>query len=237
MTAPPADGMMEPSATIPSWKHGRPMTRRHQRGGADRATASKEDQMNSKLFKGVTRSLTSAPSRRDILRGLAGTGLGLGIGRWPAPADAKKKRKRKKKAKPNAYGCLEVGDPCKNAGHCCSGICQGKQDKRKCKAHGTGTCDQEGPGLCTAPNPELLLCDNSAECACIRTTAGTKFCYDMRSEAGTDCADCQKDADCETLGFPSGTACAAVSEGRCAGVCAGGMMCMVPCGYEPPVPE
>ena len=119
--------------------------------------------MNATSVEAITRSLTSALSRRDVLRGLAGTGIGLGIARWSAPADARKKRKRRKKAKkakPNAYDCLDVGDPCKNADHCCSGICQGKKGKKKCQAHGMGTCDQEGPGYCTTPNPALGLCNN-----------------------------------------------------------------------------
>ena len=42
-------------------------------------------------------SLTNMPSRRDVLRGLAGAGLGLGIARWQATTGAKKKRKNKKK--------------------------------------------------------------------------------------------------------------------------------------------
>jgi hypothetical protein len=193
--------------------------------------------MNAKSFEAVTRSLTSAPSRRDILRGLASTGIGLGIARWPAPADARKKRKRKKKAKkakPNAYGCLEVGDPCKNTSHCCSGICQGKKGKKMCQAHGAGTCDQAGPELCTTQNPAVVRCNNSANCACIRTTAGSNFCYDAGAEAGGDCADCQQDSDCVALGFPPGTACAPVLQGLCAGFCAGGMACLTPCGNPPP---
>ena len=193
--------------------------------------------MNATSVEAVTRSLTSAPSRRDVLRGLAGTGIGLGLAGWSAPADARKKRKRRKKAKkakPNAYGCLEVGDPCKNADHCCSGICQGKKGKKKCQAHGMGTCDQEGPGYCTTPNPALGLCSNSANCACIRTTAGSNFCYDAGAEGGSACADCQQDADCEALGFPPGSACAPVLQGRCVGLCAGGMTCLAPCGNPPP---
>jgi hypothetical protein len=50
--------------------------------------------MNATCFDAVTRSLASAPSRRDVLRGLAGMGLGLGMARWPSTAETKKKRKR-----------------------------------------------------------------------------------------------------------------------------------------------
>ncbi len=180
-------------------------------------------------------ALTSFPSRRDLLRGLAGTGLGLGMARWHPTTEARKKRKkRKKKDKPNAFGCLSVDKTCKNAGQCCSGICDGKKEKRRCRTHGTGTCEQDAPGLCTAQNPELLTCNNNANCRCIRTTAGSNFCYDERSEAGSDCADCQQDADCEALGFPVGSACAPVMDGRCAGICETGMMCMARCGVGPP---
>jgi hypothetical protein len=184
------------------------------------------------------RALMHAPSRRHILRGLAGAGLALGIVRQREIAKAKKKRKRKKnnkKAKRNAFGCVSVGGFCKNDGQCCSGICQGKKDKRKCKAHGTGTCDQEGPGICSTPNPALILC-NSAECACVRTTAGSNFCFDIAYEAANDCADCQTDADCEALGFPPGSACAPFAQGEiCAGAsCEGGMACVTPCPAAAP---
>jgi hypothetical protein len=189
--------------------------------------------MDTVRFDRLTRAFSHLLSRRRLVGTLGLAAIGL-----PDPIAAKKKRKRKKEEpKLNAFGCVNVGQFCKNDEQCCSGICEGKREKRKCKAHGTGTCDQEGPGLCTAPNPELLTCNNSAECACIRTTAGSNFCYDQRSESGSDCAECQQDADCEALGFPPGTACAAVLAGRCAGACAGGMYCTVPCGYEPPAPE
>jgi hypothetical protein len=105
--------------------------------------------LNQHRIAVVTRSLTSVPSRRDVLRGLVGAGLGLGAARLPAVVAAKKKRK--KKVKPNAFGCLNVDAACKNADQCCSGICEGK----KCRAHGIGTCDQKMPGACTNPDPEL----------------------------------------------------------------------------------
>lgn len=162
--------------------------------------------------------------------------LGLSTAGLSNLVEAKRKRKRnkKKQIKRNEFGCVGVGKYCKNHGQCCAGICGGKQGKRKCRAHGTGTCDQEGPGLCTSPNPELLKCNNSADCACIRTTAGSSFCFSLLG--GDDCADCQTDADCAALGFPLGSACAPVSEGGCAGNCPGGMSCEAPCGYVPPVP-
>ncbi|MGH2618112.1 MAG: hypothetical protein ACRDJC_23030 [Thermomicrobiales bacterium] len=192
--------------------------------------------MNQNRVAVVTQSLTSLPSRRDVLRGLAGAGLGLGAARLPTMAAAKKKRKKNKKPKPNQYGCLEVGDPCKTAGQCCSGICEGTKDKRTCRAHGTGTCNQKAPGVCEAGDVSDTLC-NGQQCLCTRTTAGSKFCGSHAFPSA--CASCQRDADCVALGFPPGTACAPFTgEFACAGTCeeTGGMACLVPCGYVPPDP-
>jgi hypothetical protein len=189
--------------------------------------------VNATSFAVMTRELTSVPARRHVLRGLAGTGLVLGIARWPAPADARTRRQRTK-ATPNACACLGVGQTCQHAAYCCSGICEGETDERTCRAHGTGTCDQDGPGLCSTPVPGLIPCNDRDDCACIRTTAGSNFCYDAGAETSSDCADCQADADCAALGFPPGSACVPFSDGVCAGSCASGMACMVPCGDEPP---
>jgi hypothetical protein len=193
--------------------------------------------MDTMLFSAVTRTLTEMPSRRDVLRGLGAAGLGLGALRLPDLAIAKKKRKRKKKgkkAKPNEYGCLEVGDPCKVAEQCCSGICEGKKGKRKCQAHGIGTCEQDKPGLCEAGNPLSTIC-NGAACLCVRTTSGSNYCGTLLMPSA--CADCKKDTDCEAQGFPPGTACVPFGgEFTCAGQCEEtGMVCLVPCGT--PLPE
>jgi hypothetical protein len=150
----------------------------------------------------------------------------------PAMADAKKKRKRKKrspKATPNQYGCLEIGDSCKSADQCCSGICDGKKGKRACRAHGAGTCKPQ-PGVCTNPDPGLGTCNNNNFCYCHRTTANSIYCADQEH---TECADCRKDADCVALGYPPGSACIPYSEGICSGACESGMACVVPCGFEP----
>jgi hypothetical protein len=148
--------------------------------------------------------------------------------------DAKRKHKHKakaKKAKPNEFGCLSVGKACKSDDQCCTGICEGKQDK-KCRAHDTGTCDQKADDFCAAPSQDTL-CNGSPTCACVRTTAGSTFCVDTSSGASA-CADCQNDANCEALGFPPGSACAPFTEGVCAGMCEGDMACVVPCGFQPP---
>ncbi len=205
--------------------------------------------MGQTRFNAVTRSLTGLPSRRDVLRALAGAGLGLGALLGSAfgtrDVDAKKTHRTKnKKQQPrpvfNQFGCLGVGHPCKGASTlCCSGICtgsapkQGKSDTRRCAAHGLGTCPQDSPGACTADNPAALKCNNQITCLCLRTTAGSNFCADLNASAMDKCAACTKDADCEALGYPPGSACAAISEGICAGACASGMACLSPCGATP----
>jgi len=186
------------------------------------------------------RSLMRAPSRRDLLRGLAAAGLGLGAARLPDLAAAKKKRKRKHKKKdrkprPNAFGCFNVGAVCKSAEQCCSGICEGKKDKRQCRAHDTGTCNQQDPGMCEVGNIFDALCNGGLECGCFRTTGGSDVCAALFNVS--QCADCQKDADCLALGFPPGTSCAPIGgEFACKEICIGGMACMQPCGSEPPPP-
>lgn len=187
--------------------------------------------MDGSEFDEVTRAISR--SRRSVMA----MSLVIATG-WlgAAAADAKKKhrhkkhKKRKPKATPNAYGCLEVGDPCSSEEQCCSGICEGKS----CRAHGTETCDQTMPGACTNPNPELSACGGSQSCFCVQTTAGSNFCGELYY--ANKCADCQKDADCEALGYPPGSACAPFAAGNCAAFGCGetGMACLPPCGYVPP---
>lgn len=177
----------------------------------------------------LSRALTGRPSRRDVLRGLFGAGLGLGSPRLAELADAKKRKgsKQKRKARPNEFGCLEVGDPCQNAGQCCSGICQGKKGKKRCRAHGTGTCQQNLPGLCSDP-PTIALCNGSESCACLTSTAKSNFCAQLGSPV---CIACRKDADCEAAGLPAGSACLPTTGLLCQSECPEtGMVCLPPCG-------
>ena len=184
----------------------------------------------------LLRSLRGAPSRREVLRGLAATGFGIGLAASPQLGEGKpkrrKKRKRPKPAKPNQYGCLEVSDPCRNATQCCSGICAGKPGRKRCRGHHTGSCSQQGQGVCTDPNPELQQCITT-NCFCLRTTAGSNFCGNWFGYKA--CSTCKRDTDCQALGFPVGSACVPVSRGHCtAAECASGMVCIAPCGVEPP---
>ena len=209
--------------------------------------------MNQTQFDAVSRTMSRLPSRRDLLRGLAGAGFGLsalvGSRFGERDVDAKKKKRRKKKQKTlrpvlNQFGCLDVGQPCKGDNtRCCSGICQGtapkkgKPDTRRCAAHGTGTCKQGIEGICTNSDLLQVTCNNRSDCGCIRTTAGSNYCAELFGGPGTSqCQPCQRDADCIALGLPPETACAPVSAGRCAGLCPTGMACLVPCGTVPPGP-
>jgi hypothetical protein len=172
------------------------------------------------------------PSRRDVLRGLAGVGLAAGLVPHRDPASAGKSRNRGKKPKPNQYGCLSYGKACKRAGQCCSGICDGKKGRKKCRAHDAGTCEQGGLDYCASINGQQTLCNNAGLCACMRTTGDSNACVSLLSPS--ECADCKTDADCEALGFAPGSVCAPYSSGICAGICDTGMACLVPCGTEVP---
>ena len=217
--------------------------------------------MDQHYFDGLSRTLARLPSRRDVLRGLAGAGLGLGALRQPDAIAAKKKGRHKKTRKKhppspplqpslqlplvfNQYGCVEVGQACRGDNSlCCSGICDGavpanehEPDNSRCAAHGSGTCHQDREGICTIPNLALATCNNRSNCGCIRTVAGSNFCAELFSggPGSSQCAFCQRDADCVALGLPPETACAPVFDGICAGLCPTGMACLVPCAALPP---
>jgi hypothetical protein len=194
-------------------------------------------------------SLTHVPSRRDVIRGLVGAGLGLGALRLPdvvAAGSAHHKHKNRNKdgrrtkhkkavqvaPQPNEFGCLSVGQPCAgDSTLCCSGVCEGeapkkgKSDTSVCTAHGQGTCVQETPDFCSAPDAQEAVC-NSSICACLTTTGGSNFCAELNASR---CAVCKRDADCELLGFPPGSACTSFSRGRCDDFCQSGFVCAAPC--------
>jgi hypothetical protein len=170
--------------------------------------------MDGTHFDDLTRSLTD--SRRSLLGGAIAAATGLSGVRF---AEARKKRKHKKRkpiAKPNAYGCLEVGDPCKSADQCCSGICEGKKGKRKCVAHDVAICQVDSD---SCSGGEGVLCGtNNPLCACTLTTGNAPFCGDYTGFPGDAlCRDCRQDTDCEAE-FGPGAACVIYS-GLCAEIC------------------
>jgi hypothetical protein len=178
--------------------------------------------MDSVRFDRLTRSVSTVLSRRT----LAGA-LGLGALVRPDLADAKKHKKRKKKKiKRNDFGCVNVGGFCKNSGQCCSGICSGKKDKKKCQAHDASTC-QVGQTFTQCGGAENVGCTSTGgntDSTCVTTTGTAAYCA-----GAATCAPCKTDADCEAVCgagaacFPcaaecpddGGTACAGRSEDSC----------------------
>ena len=175
--------------------------------------------MNQHRFAALPRSLTRVPSRRDVLRGLGAAGLGLVAARWPGTAGADKRRKSKPKPlKPNAFGCLNVGDRCRNAGQCCSDACRGRKGKKRCQSHDTGGC-QAGHTPKGCGGEENVSCTTSRGDAgkCFTTTGNAGYC----GLPIDPCGACDKDAECRALLGP-GAACV-----LCPGDCAdeGGRLC------------
>ena len=172
--------------------------------------------MESDRFDGLTRTVSMLLSRRAV----AGA-LGLGALALPGLADARKKHKRKKKkVKFNDFGCVKVGDFCQNDDQCCSGICQGKKGKSKCRAHDSGTGCQAGDqdSFCGGIDVECITATGITG-VCETTTGNAGYC-----DFGFACFPCRKDADCQRFCGPA-SACL-----RCAAFCpdTGGTACGLP---------
>jgi hypothetical protein len=108
-------------------------------------------------------------------------------------AAAKKTHKHKKKIKRNALGCVNVGNFCKHADQCCSGICQGRKGKKKCRAHNATTCQATQTDI---------YCAGGTHFPCITSTAfNLGSCFTTTGNAGycaykvAPCLTCAKDAD------------------------------------------
>lgn len=158
--------------------------------------------MDAARFDRLTRSLAAVSSRRVLLRGLAS--LGLAVGHVP---DITTARKRKKTVKFNDFGCVDVGNFCKHAEQCCSGICKGKHPgKGKCKAHDVGGC-RPGQDSCTSEAPCTTSTGFSGEC--FTTTGNAGYCA-----AGNACTACTNDADC-VLELGPGAACVQCDPSGC----------------------
>jgi hypothetical protein len=185
----------------------------------------------------LTRVLSRVPSRRDVLRGLAGAGLVLSALRRQDAAEAKKKRKKKRKKKPalNAFGCLDVGRSCRgNSASCCSGLCEGKNPKKGKKD--TSTCVAHNAGICgpdsNACLEEVLCNPSNPNCRCAPTTGNAGFCADLTPffiDPSGSCRDCSKDTDCQAE-FGPGAACI-VFGSPCILACPAtdGKACVPPC--------
>jgi hypothetical protein len=175
--------------------------------------------MNRHRFDVLLRSLRSRPSRRELVAGLGSGAFSLRLAQLPQSANAKRKRKKrnKKKIRYNDFGCVNVGRSCKNGDQCCSGICEGKRDKKRCQAHDQSTC-QAGLTSLVCGGESNLSCTTSGgdPGLCLNTTGNAGYCF-----ASGDCFSCKKDADCEPVCGP-GAACIVCAE-TCAG--RGGTFC------------
>jgi hypothetical protein len=213
--------------------------------------------MDQHHFTVWARSVSSVPSRRDVLRGLTSAGLGLGALRLSDAVAAKntkkkgKKRKHKKRnqvpnppvatsppALPplvfNRYGCVEVGRPCRGDNtNCCSGICQGaapaagQPDASRCVAHNAGFCTTETNSCELGVD---VRCNPSVPVSlCTRTTGNAAFCADISAGTTTHCRVCTRDTDCQGE-FGPGAACV-VLDGACTTLClATGRTACLPAG-------
>lgn len=149
--------------------------------------------MDGSRFDDLLRSLVN--SRRSILTGVLATVSGLLV----APrVDARKKRKRTKRrikqraAKPNAYGCIDVGALCQNSAQCCSSICGGKKGKKTCRAHDVGDCQAGAePDFCGVT--DIACTTNGGRAgACGTTTGHAGYCL-----VSGACHACRTDLDCQ----------------------------------------
>jgi hypothetical protein len=159
---------------------------------------------------------TPSPSRRNVLRGLAGAGLSWGALTRPGNTVAKKKRTHKKKkkqkaAEPNAFGCIDVGDLCQNAAQCCSGICEGKQGKQTCRAHDVQSCTAGTTWEACGGADVACTTGAGAPGHCFTTTGNAGYCATYAA-----CYFCTTDVDCQlAMGSVLGPRAACVSCATC----------------------
>jgi hypothetical protein len=193
---------------------------------------NKENAMDLDRIDDLTRVLTRVPSRRGVLVGLASAlaaTLPLALGDEAAAKKRRKHKRKTKKSTPNAFGCLNVGQPCRGkSALCCSGVCGGKKpkqggrDQRRCIGHNVGGCTPER-NFCFADPIQQSLCNPvGAVSVCFSTTGSAGFCGNVAAFVEDEnCQLCIKDTDCETAGFPPGSACVVLDPDgiNCVDVC------------------
>jgi hypothetical protein len=175
--------------------------------------------VDSKGLFAFRRAATFA--RRTLLGAALASGLADLLRRIAGVDATAKKKRRRKKVKRNDFGCVNVGGLCRNSGQCCSGICQGKKDKKRCQAHDASTC-QADQDICNDAKAGCVT-TAAAQGVCARTTGNASYC-----EADIVCFPCAKDADCQPIcgaaaaciccaGCPDegGTACVGVTSDSC----------------------
>jgi hypothetical protein len=111
-------------------------------------------------------------ARRDVLRLLASSplvGLAAVLGQEGAAA-----------------ACLQFHHKCHHGGQCCSGLCKGRNGRKRCRT----APDQ---GICTIETLGTECDDGTGTlCFCYRTTRGGAFC----AQPILSCDPCHRDADC-----------------------------------------
>jgi hypothetical protein len=185
--------------------------------------------MDSHQFDRLARSFSRLLSRRSFASLVGFRALLLS-----GQSQAKKKHKRKKKkVKRNDFGCVDVGKFCKNDGQCCSGICQGKKDKKTCKAHDESTC-QTGQSIseCGGTDVPCTTSTGDTDGLCFTTTGKAGYCYRTGN-----CFVCNKDADCTAVCGPQAACIVCAGCSREVGTDTG---CVGPsadsCDFGPPAP-
>jgi hypothetical protein len=197
--------------------------------------------VNSKAFETRFRALafsaTPARSRRGLLAAMT-SGLlvvmPLVRGREDAAAKNKKKKGKSKKKRRastqvpppfNAFGCLDVGQPCRgDSTLCCSGRCD--PGTATCVAHNAGICFADAD-LCTI-GVQVKCNPSNPQCTCLKTTGNAGFCGDL-TQIDKSCRLCSTDTDCEAE-FGAGAACVVLG-GICTEICGatGRTACVRPC--------
>lgn len=154
--------------------------------------------MDGNHFDALIHAFAIAAPRRAALSGALGAGLAALLTRSGVEEVTAKKKKRKKKIKRNSFGCVNVGMFCKNDDQCCSGICEGKKGKKKCKAHDAEGC-QAGQKSADCGGIDVS-CTSSAgkEGTCNATTGNAGYCLN-----DGECFPCRKDADCQPFCGPA----------------------------------
>jgi hypothetical protein len=173
-----------------------------------------EDKVEASHFDRMTRLFSTSASRRQTIGALVSgvlvvtlPGVTAGTGR------TKQGPVTPNGAILNGFGCLDVGQACKNADECCSGRCRGK-GKKHCKAHDTGGC-KAGEGQCSqAAVPCRTSKGNDGDCA--TTTGNAGFCQDNGG-----CQVCTRDRDCQISTNTRAAACIVCSS------CHEGTACVV----------
>jgi hypothetical protein len=161
--------------------------------------------MDQYPFRVWTHAFGRTPSRREVLRGLAGVGLSLGGLRLSEVEAAKNKPKKRKKRKGKKQTPIPSVTPPPVTGPPPPG--------RK-----VGTCSALR-NRCSVVDPGIATCDPANESsACLVTTSGELFCGTLFGfQTSVNCKACDQDADCVALGFPPGSACVQLGGQFCNG--------------------